>query len=331
MQLLHAGATGNTAARLAHALGIGDGDLDQLDRHRSLLSQTAGADEGVRLMSAVSLWANHSLRLKSDFLAAAQAMDAELLQVELDDMSACVAINNWVQARTSGQIDHLIDPGDIAPGTPLLILTALYFKGRWGQPFDPSLTREGSFKLPDGTVQRVPMMHRTGPFSYGEFEHCRALELPFGSGRLCMRVLLPVMPWASDDQAMSDLLELPGLQERLGEVALPRSRVDVSTDLVEALTAVGVGVLFSPDAEFGGISDNGIWVSRVKQRTTVTLDEEGAEAAAAMSIHFIRSFVPPDFTFVVDRPFYWTISDTEADRLLLVGFVANPSEVGPRM
>ena len=121
-------------------------------------------------------------------------------------------------------------------------------------------------------------MQRTGPF---------ALELPFSSGRVCMRVLLPVMPWVSEDQAISDLLELPDLQERLVEIVLPRLSIDVSTDLVEALTAVGVGVLFSPEAEFRGISDNGVWVSRVKQRTTVTLDEVGAEAAAAMSIHFI--------------------------------------------
>jgi serine protease inhibitor len=50
------------------------------------------------------------------------------------------------------------------------------------------------------------------------------------------------------------------------------------------------------------------------------------EAAAAMSIQFIRGYVPADFAFIVDRPFYWDICDKESNLLLLVGFVANPTD-----
>jgi serine protease inhibitor len=324
--LLHSGATGDTRTQLARALEIGDGKLEELDRQHLSLARTSDADLAVRLTSAVSLWARRTLRLKTGFLREGRTIGAEIRSLDFDDLNAFDAINDWVRARTNGQIDHLIGPGEIAPGTMLLILTALYFKGQWEQPFDPAQTQTVFFNLADGTAQRQPMMRRTATFSYGEIERCQSVELPFGSGRVCMRVFLPAVPSISENQIMDVLLQRSRLPERLGEVSLPRIHVDVSVDLVKALTAVGVGAIFGPEAEFGRLSDNAVWVGRVKQRVSVKLDEEGTEAASAMSIQFIRTFAPVGFTFIADRPFYWTICDKESNLLILIGYIANPRD-----
>jgi serpin B len=289
-------------------------------------AQTPNADAAERLISAVSLWAERSLQLKPAFLEDVRAMGAELTPVDLGDPSACAAMNEWVHARTGGQINRLIDPGEIPAGTVLLILTVFYFKGRWAQPFDPAQTRDGFFKLADGTDQRAPKMHRIGTFSYGGLAGCDAVELPFASGRVGMRVLLPAKAPPDENEMMEALLQRPHFPERLGEIAIPRLRIDLNVDLVEALTAAGVEAIFSPEAEFGRMSNDRICVGRVKQRATVTLDEEGTEAAAVASIQFIRSFTPLGFKFIVDRPFYWTIYHTQTNLLLLVGFVANPKD-----
>jgi serine protease inhibitor len=323
---LHAGAQGNTRSQLSRALGIVEGMPEQFDRQYWPLAHASNADDAVRLISAVSLWARRSLHLKSDFLRECQTIDAELASLDFDELTAYEAINDWARSRTNGQIDHFINAGEIAPGTILLILAVLYFKGRWAQPFDPAQTRTGLFKLADGTVQRPLTMRRTATFSYGEIGGCQTVELPFGSGQICMRMLLPAVPSIPENQIMDVLLQCSRLPERFGEVAIPRLKIDVSADLVEALTAVGLGVIFSPEAEFGRMSDSGAWIGRVKQRATVVLDEEGAEAAAAMSIQFIRTLAPAEFAFIVDRPFYWEIWHKESGLLLLVGFVADPND-----
>jgi serine protease inhibitor len=323
--LLHTGATGDTRIQLAQALGIGDHEPEQLDLRHLASVQASNADPAVQLVSAVSFWARRSLRLKSGFLGQAQTIGAEVRSLDLEDLDAFDAINEWVRARTNGRIHRLIGSGEIAPGSMLLLLTALYFKGKWEQPFDSTQTQTVSFKLANGTAQRLPMMRRTAMFSYGEIECCQVVELPFGSGRVCMRVFLPAAPFITENQIGSALQQRSCLPEQLGEVALPRLNADVTVDLAEALTGVGAGVIFSPEAQFGRLSDNAVWVGRAKQRATVKLDEEGTEAAAAMSIQFIR-MVAAGFTFVADRPFYWTIRDKESNLLMLIGFIANPSD-----
>jgi serpin B len=141
-----------------------------------------------------------------------------------------------------------------------------------------------------------------------------------------MRVLLPGKAAPDEGEMMEAMLQHRILPQRQGEVAIPRLKVDLDVDLVTALAAAGLEAIFSPDAEFGGISEHHMSVAGVKQRATVTLDEQGTEAAAAASIEFIRSFTPPDFSFIADRPFYWTIYDTMSKLLLLAGFAANPEE-----
>jgi serine protease inhibitor len=115
--------------------------------------------------------------------------------------------------------------------------------------------------------------------------------------------------------------------EELDQQDLKLLHAGNTDDVVRVITAVSLWARRSlREAEFTPISDNGIWIGRVKQRATVALDEEGTEAAAAMSIQFIRGYVPADFAFIVDRPFYWDICDKESNLLLLVGFVANPTD-----
>jgi serine protease inhibitor len=320
--LLHSGATGDTRVQLAQALEIDDRKLEL--KHLARL-QASTADPAVRLVSAVSFWARPSLRLKSSFLKQGQTIGAEVRSLDLDNLDAFDAINDWVRSRTNGRIDRLIGAAEVTPATMLLILTALYFKGKWEQPFHPAHTQTAFFSLADGTARRLPMMHRTALFSYGEIEGCQAVELPFGSGRVRMRMLLPQALFVTENKIGSGLLDHSRLPERLGEVALPHLEIDVTLDLAGALTALGAGVIFSPEAEFGRLSDNAISVSRVKQRAAVKLDEEGTEAAAAASIQFIRSFTP-SFTFVADHPFYWTIRDIESNLLVLIGFIANPND-----
>ncbi|GFT03474.1 serpin B8, partial [Nephila pilipes] len=52
-------------------------------------------------------------------------------------------INDWVKEKTNGKIENLLDQLD--PSTLMVLLNAVYFKGKWEVPFDPRLTEPSIF------------------------------------------------------------------------------------------------------------------------------------------------------------------------------------------
>lgn len=69
---------------------------------------------------------------------------------------------------------------------------------------------------------------------------------------------------------------------------------------------------------------NDLYISEVKHKAFVEVNEEGTEAAAATSIGIALTSAMP-FTFVADHPFLMMIRDQRTDALLFVGVVVDPS------
>ncbi|XP_014205980.1 alpha-1-antitrypsin homolog [Copidosoma floridanum] len=77
---------------------------------------------------------------------------------------------------------------------------------------------------------------------------------------------------------------------------------------------------FSSTADFSGMSNERVSVSRIVQRAIIEVDETGTKAAAAtMYARFSRS---TSIVLNVDRPFYFSIK--YGDLTLFQGHVVNP-------
>jgi len=65
----------------------------------------------------------------------------------------------------------------------------------------------------------------------------------------------------------------------------------------------------------------------VKQKTYVSVNEEGTEAAAVTAIG-ARAMVmrrePPPFQFIVDRPFFLAIRERQTGLILFLGAISDP-------
>ena len=70
-------------------------------------------------------------------------------------------------------------------------------------------------------------------------------------------------------------------------------------------------IAFDNRADFSGMGPN-LFISEVRHKTFVEVNEEGTEAAAATSVVGATS-VPP--TFRVDRPFFFAIYDAETQTI----------------
>ncbi|MBF0315845.1 MAG: hypothetical protein HQK52_20655 [Oligoflexia bacterium] len=73
-----------------------------------------------------------------------------------------------------------------------------------------------------------------------------------------------------------------------------------------------------------------MYVSKVLHNTLMKNDEEGTIAAAATTIHMdddgyclpVRGGVLPDFTMVIDHPFYMMIRDLSNETILFSAYIS---------
>ena len=71
-----------------------------------------------------------------------------------------------------------------------------------------------------------------------------------------------------------------------------------------------------------------VWISSVKHKTFVDVNEKGTEAAAATSVEMRATAMPvsrPPFEMIVDRPFVFAIRDNKSGALLFIGAITDPS------
>jgi serpin B len=112
-----------------------------------------------------------------------------------------------------------------------------------------------------------------------------------------------------------------------GTVELPRFKLENEYDLTGVLPSMGMPMAFTPRADFRRISDDPLFIGFVSQKTYLTVNEQGTEAAAVTSIGMRSSVVfrePPPFHFVVDRPFFMAIRERQSGLILFLGAISDP-------
>jgi serpin B len=95
--------------------------------------------------------------------------------------------------------------------------------------------------------------------------------------------------------------------------------------LNDVLTDLGMGIAFSPQADFSNINPN-LFISRVMHKAVIEVNEKGSEAAAATVVEVAESAMPVEeiIEFIVDRPFFFIIGDDRSGAVLFMGKVVNP-------
>jgi serpin B len=330
LDMVYNGAAGATKNAMAKTLGIQDMQLDQLNQgNKSLNNQLKKTDPKVILNISNSLWGKSGITFKSDFLDRNKKYyDAEISTLNFEDPSSVNTINNWVNDKTNGKITQIIDQLD--PSMILMLVNAIYFKGKWTLEFDKKETHEAPFYLLDSTKKTVPMMTQSDRYLYFENDNLQAIRLPYGEGKMSMYIFLP-----KERLGLKDFLAnlnqetwaqmLDEFQFKKGDISIPRFKLDYSITLNEALEKLGL-MNFFKDADFSGISKEPSFVSGVLHKTYLEVNEEGSEAAAVTSVVVATAVAnePEPFTMIVDRPFFCTIRDNETGSILFMGAVVEP-------
>jgi serpin B len=332
-----AGARGQTAEQIQSVLHL---HYDST-YHAALGALLAGLTQsgntgGNELHSANGLWAQKGFAIQPAFEnTLANNYHAPLTPLDFiaNPEAARTQINRWTEEHTKEKIKNLFPAGSLDAQTRLVLTSAIYFYGKWQDPFVSSRTQPAPFTLPAGAATQANFMNQTSHFGYAETPSAQILEMRYAGTGIAFDVLLPKIPTGLPEVEKSLTPEdltgwLGNLTTQNVQVSLPKFRAESAFSLSKALSDMGMPTAFTNQADFSGIDPkHGLAISAVVHKAFVDVSEQGTEAAAAtgIAVHATAMRMPePAVVFRADHPFLFLIRDTRTGVMLFIGRLMNP-------
>jgi len=323
------GANGSTRDSILKALGIEDLNIDDLNKsYKDLTSALLGVDSRVNIEIANSIWENKYYPAKQtfkDILASYYYATSDA--VDFGDPATVDLVNNWISNHTNGLIKNMVDK--LGSDDIMLLINAIYFKGKWQVQFDTKNTTSRSFTLPSASSVDVPTMYNEDTFKAYKGEKEGIIELPYGQGNYVMDIILPSGNEAYSLTSSGFNSLLSQMQERKVKLYLPKFKFGYKIGLNDILKEMGMGIAFSDSADFSNLADQlQMQISRVLHQAFIQTDEEGTEAAAATIVEIIVTSVGPNdpLIFNIDHQFLYVIREVTTNSILFMGEVTDPTK-----
>jgi len=326
------GANGATREAMLDALRLKGISVDAINNsYKNLTEALLAVDKRVLMSIANSVWIENNFTVKktfTDILTDYYNADAE--KFDINDASAPDKINTWIEDNTNGLIKEMIDK--LEDNTVMLLINAIYFKGKWKSEFDESNTIQMPFYKSAGNQVNVPMMKQKTDFNVYAGNGFILAEFPYGQGNFVMDVILP-----NEQDGLSNTLALVSdasfaawlgqMSERETDVSFPRFKYGYKKTLKDVLTDMGMGIAFTDGADFSKITDQyDLLINDVTHQSFIETNEEGTEAAAATIVDIgLTSMPPAALVFKMDHPFLYIIRETTTNSIIFMGRVADPS------
>ena len=333
------GAKGNTRAELAKAMRFSPDSPVFLDHWKKLTGrlQTIGKSKKLSIEGADALFIQEGYPFSGDYMEKAETVfGAELKPVDFASGDALSKMDEWISQKTRGLIKNAIPPELVTADSRMFILDTIFFKGEWADPFETELTKDEPFFPSGGERVMAKMMHAHSYYGYSENESFQILELPYSQG-LNMIVVLPLKKdakksdWENLDPEDLDH-QLKRMEEKEVELAFPKFDCTSNLNLLKTCQALGIKDAFSEiSADFSGITDEErLYVSGIRQKAKITVDEKGTVAAAVTydgvaPVEAIPEEPPKPIQFIADHPFAYLITDSASGTVLFMGRVENPA------
>ena len=300
LAMTSAGADGRTEAQMRSMLGFGEvTNAEMAEYFRKMTEALLSLDPRTTLQIANAIWTDKGITLKKGFVSdVTKYYHSEANSADMSATATIDAINRWCSDHTNGKIPKILDYND--RGLAVLLVNALYFNGTWTTQF--SDTFEGRFRALSGAGVSTPM------------------------GGFVMDLLLPVDEKGFEKAVCSldadEWNALTGsLRSREVHLEMPKFKMEYEILLNDALESLGMKDAFTGAADFSKMSDTGLCIDFVKQKTYVDVNEKGTEAAAVTAIGMKATSVGPSQTvyFIADRPFVFAIREVSTGAILFIG------------
>ena len=336
--MAYEGARGETAAEMEQVLEIPKDRQTRLDMMKEYQSIFNKKGPSYNLSTANSYWLREGGSLKQEYKDAIEnyyLAHGEELDFAGDPAGSVDTINEWVEGETNEKIKDLLSVQDIDYMTYLVLTNAIYFKSDWKYQFDESATENMDFHLSDGTDITTDMMRMCDEdidLKYSSNSEVQLLQLPYENNEISMYVMLPKENDIGTVSSKLDISYLNTLKSDLTakyiDLYLPKFKLEEKYRLKKNLKNMGMSTAFTSNADFSGINNAGLFITKVIHQSFIEVNEEGTEAAAATAVimgNFSAGSAPDPIQFKADRPFMFIIEHKESGQILFMGKVEDPT------
>ena len=133
----------------------------------------------------------------------------------------------------------------------LILVNAIYFKGKWKYQFNKQDTLKEFFFLGKNSKVKVPMMNIEGQFKMKKdetLENVKVLQIPYENDEMNMYILLPGEDLSSlesklaffDNERMIDFLKMDSISSETVNLKLPKFKLETSIDFKKILLEMGL-------------------------------------------------------------------------------------------
>ncbi|HET7733139.1 MAG TPA: serpin family protein [Paludibacter sp.] len=322
------GANGQTKTEMETALkmsGLSATDIN--DYYKVMQTKLPTIDPTTKLSLANSIWYREGYPVKTTFMQTnTNYFNAEVREIDFAQAWAKDTINNWCARKTNNLITNVLD--EIPDNAVMYLINAVYFKGIWRKQFETKKTFETNFTNEAKLSVKVNMMYQKDTFNYAEDDKAQYLDMPYGNKAFSMTVILPNEGKTTADVLNNITVEswnntLQSMTEQEMDVYMPRFKTKNKFLLNDELKKMGMKLAFDGPADFTGIANDDLLISRVIHDTYVEVTEEGTEAAAVTVVEIIKTSMPINPVFRVNKPFIYVIREKSTGVILFIGKMGN--------
>ena len=330
MGMLAEGAEGETQREILKTMCLDEATAREVSQMcEVLIDDVPEADRQVTLKIANAIYTNKDYNLKKEFKKCMdEYYDADVRSLDFSKAESLNAINNWAKDKTNGKIQKIIDR--LSPDAVAYILNSIYFNAKWTNQFDREDTKTETFMTEGGEARQTEMMNNNAIVACAANDVMSMVCLPYGSGTVWnMYVLLPNEGKTVDDVLGSLNTEswmnvCKGLKNMRLNLKMPKYSTDNIIDMKTALAAIGMTKAFSPNAEFGKITDSkNMYISSMAQRAQINVTEEGTEMVAVTTGDLLSLGGGADIfgngEFFANRPFVYIVAENNTGAIFFAG------------
>ena len=326
------GAEGETRQEFENVL---DGDMLCIPDY--IMRNFPKEEAGMQISFANSAWLSEGLEVKDSWLnyLSSQYM-AQVWQGNLSSTECMDSINSWIKEQTRELIPAFLEE-PLSPYVKAALFNTIYFKGKWKDSFEVKRTEEKEFTTSGGETVLVDMMQKYPcKLDYVHTETMEGVVLPYESGNLAFIALKPTagqsvreMYREIDFEDLEFLLQ--GREKTLVNLQLPKFSITYDKKLSDSFKQMGLERAFDEDkADFSGIGTmpggENLYISLVRQKAVVYVDEEGTKAAAVTEVEIrTKNAEPEPQNVFFNEPFLYMIMDMETNVPLFMGIMDDPS------
>ena len=326
IMMLSNGLKGETREEILKAFGISDFSLEEINSYILQLNEGLnGADSRTKYRTNNAIWHDNSMSVQQEFKENISGVYNTEIFPAMMNTQTLDSINAWASEKTFGRIKNMVE--NWGPNTVAIMMNTVYFRGLWTEELPDKQINDREFINENGETEQARMVSYPKESLYAEGETYQTTVRHFGNEAFAMDFILPKEGENAFD-ALIEFMTTKGYGSEYKQVHLkfPIFEAVSEMNLNELLVSLGINRIFGcTSPEEICLFDSPVFVSSVIQKTSISVDEKGTEAAACTQISFDVTYngeeqKPKIVEMVLNRPFFYTIRETSTNTPLFIGY-----------